>query len=61
MGFVDSNNYIREKFFKFIHYDECVTDRGLLQVVTNTLSKFSLNLVTVEVKDMIRREVWQGK
>ena len=61
MGFVDSSNYIREEFLRFIHCDEGVTDRGLCQAVTNTLSKYSLDLVTVEVKDIMGRKVWQGK
>ena len=50
LRFADSNNNIREEFLKFIHCDEDVTGRDLLEAVANTLSEFGLDLMKCKVQ-----------
>ena len=43
LRFGDSNNDVIEQFLKFIHYDEGVSGRDLLEAVTKTLLEFCLD------------------
>ena len=61
MRSVDSNNEIREEFLKFIHCDEGVTGRDLFEAVTNTLSKFGLDLINCRGQGYDKARSMAGK